>query len=293
MNTFQLSCFLAAANTLSFAKAAEQMNVSQPAITHQIKTLENELNVKLFNRSTRVVELTLEGRAFVTDAKSMVTIAEQAKLRFRSPEDRPINFLSLGCSSYHQLTLLSGALKELAQEAEHLHPQLHVAPHEQLIHMMDTEAVDLVFDMGSSTGFRGHTVFQELLQSEIVCVCAKDHPLSGRDTITLDELKKEPLIFCDPLNMSPDIVRTQWELAEGRSPADIHFCGSADAALVLVTGGFGAAILPGILVPDGDAIEKIALENAVKIPYGLYYRPHPGDGLLKSFIRTAKKYFSK
>ena len=60
MNIFQLSCFLAVANSLSFARAAEQMNISQPAITHQIKALESELNVKLFRRSTRLVEITPE-----------------------------------------------------------------------------------------------------------------------------------------------------------------------------------------------------------------------------------------
>ncbi len=65
MNIFQLSCFLAVANSLSFARAAEQMNISQPAITHQIKSLESELNVKLFHRSTRLVEITPEGQSFI------------------------------------------------------------------------------------------------------------------------------------------------------------------------------------------------------------------------------------
>ncbi len=47
MNTFQLECFFHVASSLSFARAAEELNVSQPAITHQIRSLENELNVKL------------------------------------------------------------------------------------------------------------------------------------------------------------------------------------------------------------------------------------------------------
>ena len=58
MNTFQLSCFLAVAETLSFARAAEQLNITQPAVTHQIHSLETELNVKLFVRTTRTVNLT-------------------------------------------------------------------------------------------------------------------------------------------------------------------------------------------------------------------------------------------
>ena len=71
MNTFQLECFLAVSNTLSFVRAAEQLNISQPAITHQIKTLEDELNTVLFKRSTRFVEITQEGISFIGDAKKL------------------------------------------------------------------------------------------------------------------------------------------------------------------------------------------------------------------------------
>lgn len=48
MNTFQLTCFLTVAETLNFLKAADWLNITQPAITHQIRSLEEELNVKLF-----------------------------------------------------------------------------------------------------------------------------------------------------------------------------------------------------------------------------------------------------
>ena len=57
MNTFQLTCFLAVAHSLSFVRAAEHLNVTQPTITHQIQSLEDELGVRLFRRSTRLVEL--------------------------------------------------------------------------------------------------------------------------------------------------------------------------------------------------------------------------------------------
>ena len=61
MNTFQLHCFLTVAEHLNFARAAQQLNVTQPAVTHQIRTLEAELNVKLFRRTTRTVNLTPAG----------------------------------------------------------------------------------------------------------------------------------------------------------------------------------------------------------------------------------------
>lgn len=61
MTETQIECFLAVANHLNFARAAEELNISQPAVTHQIQTLEAELNIKLFKRSTRFVSLTEEG----------------------------------------------------------------------------------------------------------------------------------------------------------------------------------------------------------------------------------------
>ena len=58
MNTFQLSCFLQVAETLNFARAAEILHVTQPAVTQQIRSLEKELGVPLFHRTTRSVKLT-------------------------------------------------------------------------------------------------------------------------------------------------------------------------------------------------------------------------------------------
>ena len=78
MNTFQLSCFLAVAETLSFARAAEQLHVTQPAVTQQIHSLEKELDAVLFRRTTRSVKLTPEGAAFFSDARQIVALTERA-----------------------------------------------------------------------------------------------------------------------------------------------------------------------------------------------------------------------
>ena len=58
MNVFQLTCFLAVVETLNFAQAAELRGITQPAITHQIRALEEELNVTPFHRTTLSVKLT-------------------------------------------------------------------------------------------------------------------------------------------------------------------------------------------------------------------------------------------
>ena len=72
MNVFQLSCFLAVADNLSFARAAAGLHITQPAVTQQIRALEKELGVRLFVRTTRTVRLTEEGRSFYGDARRIV-----------------------------------------------------------------------------------------------------------------------------------------------------------------------------------------------------------------------------
>ena len=292
MNIFQLNCFLAVANSLSFAHAAKQMNVSQPAITNQIKTLEAELNAKLFRRSTRLVELTPEGQAFIADAKQIVAIAEQAKMRFSNPDDRKIETLSIGCSTFAQLTLLSDSLQELSAIYPTLHPQLQVVPHNQLFPLLETGKADVIFDMNDQQEVKETLSFQELQRSRLVGVCHPNSPLAQQQAITMQDLKQQTLIFCDPAYLVPSLVDLQWKLAEGRSPIDIHFCISAEAAVVLAAAGFGVALLPDLIVPQAESLVKLPFAEAPDIAFGVFYKPHPDDAVCKQFLQVVKRQFA-
>jgi DNA-binding transcriptional LysR family regulator len=293
MNIFQLRCFLAVAEHLNFAKAAQEMQVSQPAITHQIKTLEEELQVKLFYRSTRIVELTLEGQAFVSDAKSMVSIADRAKMRFSNPQERPISFLSVGSSSYHHLACLADSLHELSSEIDNLHPRLQVAQREQLFRMLDSDILDAIFEIGDEKPPKGDILYKGLYASSIVCACRADAPLVQQEVVTAERLRTEKIILCDPLSLSPKIVEMQLKLAEGRDPTDIHFSSSVDASIVMALAGLGTAILPDILIPPGDELTKIPISDAPTVPLGMFYKAHPGDHIVKQFLQIVKKNFKK
>lgn len=292
MNTFQLRCFLAVANSLSFARAAGQVQISQPAITHQIKSLEDELGVKLFRRTTRMVELTPEGEAFIADARSMVAIEDQAKLRFRHPDDRAIEPLSIGCGSYIQLGLLAETLRALSAHSPALHPRLFVLPRDRLFHLLETGGADAVLDIREG-GEGGDFAFEELRQSALVCACRADHPMAGRAGASIRDLASEALIFCDPITLSPDIARLQWKLLEGRGPSDAHFCDSPDSAVVLARAGFGLAILPELFVPDAGGLAKVKLEDAPGLSFGMFYRSANGSAALARLIRAARRQFSE
>ena len=132
MNTFQLSCFLAVAEYLNFSKAAQALHVTHLAVSQQIQSLEKELNVKLFHRTTRWVRLTEEGRAFLNDAQEMLVISERAKKRFDGENRVDIETLTLGFYSFPCMFLLSDTLGQLRSVRPALHPRLRVIPFQHI-----------------------------------------------------------------------------------------------------------------------------------------------------------------
>lgn len=83
MNTTQLECFMAVADCLNFSKAAEHLRLTQPAVSHQIKSLEDELEVELFSRSSKSVRLTQEGHMFLQYAGDILKLTGISKAQVK------------------------------------------------------------------------------------------------------------------------------------------------------------------------------------------------------------------
>ena len=260
------------------------MQISQPAISNQIRTLEEELEVKLFQRSTRMVQITPEGRTFLPDAKNMVATAQRAKLRFQKQDDRVLNTLSIGCSTFTQFAALADQLQLLSQEVQNLHPQLHVVPHEHLLRLLADGKVEIIFDLKTDDTEYEKFTYRELGRVDLYGVCRKGHQLAEKAQITVDDLATVPLIFCDPIYLVPEISKLQLQLAAGRSPVDFHFCDSSEAATILAAAGLGVAVLPGLFIPRDERISMVPLAETPKLPVGIFYKPHPGDTTLRKFI---------
>lgn len=170
MNTFQLTCFLAVAETLSFARAAEQLHVTQPAVTQQIKSLEKELNVKLFRRNTRTVRMTMAGSAFLEDARHIVSLSRRAVKRFEHPYAQEVQLLSLGCHSYTHLFLLPDALRRLSLIYPNLHPRLQVVPFQHLYRLLEEDDVEAVIGFREPDSRKVPGVYRELKKIPIICL---------------------------------------------------------------------------------------------------------------------------
>ena len=121
MNTIQLECFLAVSENLNFARAAEQLHITQPAVTHQIHSLETELNTRLFVRTTRSVELTPAGFAFISDASDILGRTRAAKARFSGGNPGQISEFFIGCLGLPEQNLLPPVLRNLKKDRHFCH----------------------------------------------------------------------------------------------------------------------------------------------------------------------------
>lgn len=104
MNTIQLECFLSVAEHLNFSRASEELKITQPAVSHQIRSLEEELDVRLFRRTSKSVSLTQEGMLFLPDAQLILKTALSARERLGRHEQ--LTPFEIGCHNHMELRLL-------------------------------------------------------------------------------------------------------------------------------------------------------------------------------------------
>ncbi|MFR5780684.1 MAG: LysR family transcriptional regulator [Oscillospiraceae bacterium] len=147
MNTTQLECFVTVANFLNFSRAAEHLRITQPAVSHQINTLEDELGVKLFHRTSKSVRLTQEGYMFTQSAGEILKISEFSKARLKEMSQITQKRLIIGCRNTAELRLIVPALTKLRELNPEVMPILRLIPHDTLESLLSDGELHVIFTL--------------------------------------------------------------------------------------------------------------------------------------------------
>jgi DNA-binding transcriptional LysR family regulator len=244
MEMQQLRYFLAVADRLHFTEAAKLLNVVQPAISRQVRLLEEEVGVRLLERTNRRVQLTPAGRAFQKRARVALEQAEAAATEARKIDRGEAGTLPIGYTSSTELFILPQVLKLLRQEI----PAATV----QLVHLGSSEQLDALHKETIDLGLTSNLVVNviglksRLMSSETLVVALPErHPLARRRIIDLKWLSGEQLLLPPPL--SPHGVREQIVeacLNAGFNPKVEQTVLNAQTAVCLVAGEVGVALVP-------------------------------------------------
>lgn len=288
MNTQQLDAFIQVAETLNFAHAARALNVTQSAVSRQIHALEEELNAKLFYRTTRTVALTPEGIIFLEHAKQIQGHLKMAAAKLHHHTSARTQMLTIGCESEVDLDFLCGTLSMCRQQIMAFHPILRVMPHRALLNLFYQGEIQVLFGLRENLPIQQDVVFLELERRPLCCVLPSAHPYAKKKEIDEVELFSQHLILCTSDSISPKAVELQNRIAQHISPERIHVSSNPQAILTLIRAGYGCSILPMASGHD-PAIAYVPLKNAQTLTYGVIYDRTSNDSVLKRFVEVVER----
>lgn len=288
MNTTQLECFLAVADFLNFSRAAEHLRLTQPAVSHQVKTLEDELGVALFQRTSKKVRLTQEGHMFLQYAGKILQLSNISRMRVKGCyEARPMR-LGIGCRSTADLRLLRPALERLRQEEERILPMIRLIPLSALDNLLTEGDIQVLFTFQETAP--QNSVYRELLRSPVVFVCRGDHPLAQCETVTVEQLKENGIIAaCRPPLCPPSVFALQGQIVTSKPPEEVIFCESQEVLFTLVETGYAFSIMADFPQLRSPQLRYIPVEGCEPLSFGVSYLRGNRGQTLRRFLSVLEE----
>jgi DNA-binding transcriptional LysR family regulator len=255
-----LQYFIAVADALSFSRAAERLGIPQPRLSQQIKLLESELEVKLFDRSKHPIQLTLAGQAFLEEARSTLKQLEQAVRQTKYIHQGDMGRLTIGFAS----SIANSVLPDILRAFQGRYPKIKLILKEETGAIMQKVRdcqIDIIFYYQyQEESYDSELEFMAIEQESLVLVLPETHPLTAKSNIQLSDLIDEEFIM--------PLYQVQFGLPEqiyllcsqtGFVPKIAQEAIYMVTVLGMVAGRIGVSILP-------SSVQKLQRE-------GVVYRP--------------------
>jgi DNA-binding transcriptional LysR family regulator len=270
-----LRAFVAVARSSSFTRAAEQLLITQPALTRTIQQLENALQVSLLDRTSRRVELTDVGREFYANTQRLLADLDVALASVRQQVTVRLGFSWLLPDPWAQHTVTrfeqtSGNTVSLVRVDDSL-----VA--------LEQATIDVALIRGAipaNSAVRQVHLFDEVR----VAICSEHSALAGRDVLDWTEVRDWPLVV-NTLSGTTG----PWSWPDGDGPEKIIETGNFDEWLESVAADRGIGVVPDVAMRRNihSAVRYVPITNAPPVPVSLAFLPHGRESLMRQFIEAA------
>lgn len=270
-----IQAFLAVAECGSFGLAAARLHLSQTAVSHRMRKLEESLGVQLVVRTSRGIALTEAGDALLPRARTSVQELAASFEAVRTHGQRVSHWTAFGCIP----TVAAGIVVPLLEAVRAAHPAMQV----KLFDSSPVEIVELVQARAAAFGITvlhpapDSLVLQPIAREPFVLVCPRNHPLAARQVVDWGELAAQPLIRISlPSGNSMTIddavgalrERLQWRYEAQRT----------SIALQMVRGGLGLTVAPQLAVGVGDGVAVVPIAGP-RVTRGLALVTRSGEEL--------------
>ena len=193
MELRQLHTFAAVAELRHFARAADRCNLSQPAVSHQIRLLEEELGTRLLNRDGRRVSLTVAGELFLEDARRILAAVDRARERVQSVSSGTLGRVRIGATETAGLYLLPDVLERYRQAHPHFALQFTIAPELDMLERVAANDLDMAVVAGKP--LLGELQARRIGRDDLVIVASPASALAQRRSVKPSDLRDEAWIL--------------------------------------------------------------------------------------------------
>ncbi|MCW1885784.1 LysR substrate-binding domain-containing protein [Luteolibacter flavescens] len=294
MELRHLRYFVAVADALNFRRAAERLNVTRPALSKQIKDLEEETGIRLLERDTVSVALTDAGSVFLAEARAILADVERAVDLAREAQDGRRGELRIGSVGQMASGFLPGALKAFGAQFPAVDVSfVEMTPIEQLA-ALGTGEIHLGFAYGRDAEQVAGISSLPLVRSNFGVSVSQLHPFADRKRIPLEELSKQTLLSVGAeaaSNHRRDMLRIFQE--EGVTPGVLRQISGFDALLNMIAADQGVSMLPEVLdLRNSHAIVTIPLDvKRCILDFTMWavWRSESPSLLVRNFVRLLEQ----
>jgi LysR family transcriptional regulator, carnitine catabolism transcriptional activator len=245
MTLRQVRAFVVVARFSSFTRAADLLHLTQPALTVQIRQLEQALGVKLFDRSTRAVELTRTGRELLPVLERLLGEFDAVVVSTREMATLRYGIIRIAALPSVAATVLPPLIARFKQRHPHIRITVRDSVGERINAMVREEIVD--FGIGSDVEPDAELETIPLFEDEMRAVVPASHPLGKQTEVMLDRLIDEPLILMDTQSSVRSLVDRAFA-DRGHLAVPAYEVTYMSTAIGLVRAGLGIAILPSTAI---------------------------------------------
>ncbi len=290
----ELRSFVAVAYTLNFSRAADEIHLSQPALSAQIRALEDDLQVQLLERNRRTVRLTAAGQEFLKAAEALLADSGEAKQR--------VQRIAAGQAGHIRLGFVASAAVDLLPQVVVGFRRSYPAVTFDIRNMKTVEQLQGIRDGELDAGFvrlplsASDMVITRVHSEPFVLVMPLTHKLARNRAAVLADFAADPFVAYGR-RWAPEFYRAWLLLCEraGFQPNVIQETAEMDTLLALVAAGAGLAIVPEALAKRRakELVIRALPKDACRSEMGLAMRKADGGALLKNLLKLSVRVGSK
>ncbi|MBA4492881.1 LysR family transcriptional regulator [Paenactinomyces guangxiensis] len=248
MNEQQLISFIEVARKQHFRLAAKSLRLTQPAVSAQIRTLEEELGTTLFYRTQ--VKLTPSGALFLPYAQQILDLIRDSREAVSEHEQKPFGPLTIGTTSCLSMAILPRLAKYFQTRHPDLPLRLLTLPTEQVIQQLNEGKIDagIAYQTGQ---IPGHIETRTLFYDSFTLITAPSHPLAKSSYLSPGQIEQLPMISFAPTTTERGILDEllhQYRV----HPQIVIELSSVEEIKQLVAEGYGVALVPTVSVDSGN-----------------------------------------